>query len=633
MPVPPSSGPAVLYAPGSTAPLGPHGLGQVVSLENGRFAALSFSDRFDYQTFDSVTQTSFWSYDALSPLNSTRLPLDIPERGLQALPQISALDEGRLVVWWGVQTGSGQNFAIEYRAQFLDAAGNTLGDPILIGNAGTSGHGFTPLAQGGMVLSFAKYTQAGSWDSYIRLYDAAGQAGSDIRINSTTEGRQENPRLVQLDNGNFFVTWRAPDQAMAGGRTGAIIGRILNPDGSPAGGEFVVNTSGDLPDLYQTTELADGNVLILWTAPRQTGDHYETDAMARIFTPQGLAIGPEFSLALNAAGDETAPVVLALTQGGFVAMWMDDPDGAEGNAPTTIRGQLYSDSGAASGAEFAISPAGMNISTTFTAAALVDGRFVVSYVLTNASGTSDTWAQILDPRVAAVDLTGGALAEDFAGTVLNDRLVGDGGNDTLLGGDGTDTLNGGDGDDFLFGGDSAADLRDVVYGGAGHDSIDGGYGNDELNGGTGNDTIQGGFGADTMVGNEDNDQLIGGAGSDLMSGNAGNDTLNGGFGHDRLNGGTGADVFFHLGVADHGSDWVQDYSAAEGDILQLGIAGATRSQLQVNYTNTAGAGSAGVAEAFVIYRPTGQILWALVDGAGQEHINVMIGGQVYDLMA
>ena len=230
-------------------------------------------------------------------------------------------------------------------------------------------------------------------------------------------------------------------------------------------------------------------------------------------------------------------------------------------------------------------------------------------------------------------VTGNGAANRIEGNLGNDRLVGEGGNDSLYGGDGTDTLNGGDGDDFLFGGSASTDLRDVVYGGAGHDSIDGGYGNDELNGGTGNDTIQGGFGADTMVGNEDNDQLLGAAGSDLMSGNAGNDTLNGGFGHDRLNGGTGADTFFHLGVADHGSDWVQDYSAAEGDILQLGIAGATRSQLQVNYTNTAGAGSAGVAEAFVIYRPTGQILWALVDGAGQDHINVRIGGQVYDLMA
>jgi hypothetical protein len=53
----------------------------------------------------------------------------------------------------------------------------------------------------------------------------------------------------------------------------------------------------------------------------------------------------------------------------------------------------------------------------------------------------------------------------------------------------------------------------------------------------------------------------------------------------------------------------------------------------VNVTETANAGQAGVQEAFVIYRPTGQILWALVDGDAQGAINLQIGGQVFDLLA
>jgi Ca2+-binding RTX toxin-like protein len=118
-----------------------------------------------------------------------------------------------------------------------------------------------------------------------------------------------------------------------------------------------------------------------------------------------------------------------------------------------------------------------------------------------------------------------------------------------------------------------------------------------------------------------------------MFGGPGNDTLNGGWGFDRMNGGTGADRFFHVGVADHGSDWVQDYNAADGDVLVFGLAGATRAQFQINEANTPSAGSADVDEAFVVYRPTGQIMWALVDGMGQDSINVQIGGQVFDLLA
>ncbi|MBE2277481.1 MAG: M10 family metallopeptidase C-terminal domain-containing protein [Rhodobacteraceae bacterium] len=230
-------------------------------------------------------------------------------------------------------------------------------------------------------------------------------------------------------------------------------------------------------------------------------------------------------------------------------------------------------------------------------------------------------------------VTGNAAANRIEGSNGNDALIGEGGNDTLLGGDGMDTLNGGAGADSLVGGASTEDLRDVVYGGDGNDTISGGYGNDDLNGGANDDLIIAGFGADTVVGNAGHDLLAGEAGSDAISGNAGNDTINGGFGHDRLNGGTGADRFLHAGVVGHGSDWIQDYSSAQGDALVFIPGGAVRSQFQVNYATTPNAGAANVAEAFVIYRPTGQILWALVDGGDDAAINLKLGDVIYDLLA
>ncbi|MBZ4023566.1 hypothetical protein CKO11_13975 [Rhodobacter sp. TJ_12] len=213
----------------------------------------------------------------------------------------------------------------------------------------------------------------------------------------------------------------------------------------------------------------------------------------------------------------------------------------------------------------------------------------------------------------------------------NDRLQGETGNDTLYGGDGRDTLVGGEDDDVIYGGDTDADRGDVIYGGDGHDDIDGGWGNDSITGDAGNDTIAGNYGADTVIGNDGDDYLTGSVYSDLVFGGAGDDFLNGGFGSDRLNGGDGADTIFHTGLRGHGSDWIQDYDAAEGDVLQYGAAG-TRNQFQVNFATTP-AGQDDVDEAFVIYRPTGQILWALVDGAGQDSINILIGGTEYDLLA
>ncbi len=224
--------------------------------------------------------------------------------------------------------------------------------------------------------------------------------------------------------------------------------------------------------------------------------------------------------------------------------------------------------------------------------------------------------------------------DTLSGGAGDDVLIGNAGNDTMFGGDGVDQLIGGDGDDFIYGGTSAADLRDVINGGAGNDSLDGGYGNDLVYGGDGNDTITGGFGADKLVGQNGNDILTGSALGDQLFGGAGSDVLNGGFGHDRLNGGSGADSFFHLGIRDHGSDWIQDFLNADGDVLVFANQKAGPEDFQVNFALTANAGLNDVSEAFVIYKPSGQIIWALIDGYGQDEIDLRIAGDstVYDLL-
>ncbi|MEM6891417.1 MAG: LamG-like jellyroll fold domain-containing protein [Pseudomonadota bacterium] len=222
----------------------------------------------------------------------------------------------------------------------------------------------------------------------------------------------------------------------------------------------------------------------------------------------------------------------------------------------------------------------------------------------------------------------------------DDVLRGDEGNDTLHGGTGSDTLNGGAGDDSIMGGDGTGDRRDTIYAGSGDDTVDGGHGNDLMFGQDGNDVMLGGFGSDEMMGQGGDDLLTGAGLADVLFGGDGNDFLNGGFGFDRLNGGAGADKFYHLGTADHGADWVQDYSADEGDILLFGQGDATVGDFRVNFAHTISpngerAGDDGVREAFVVYQPTGQIIWALVDGEGQDELNIQFAGssETFNLLA
>ncbi|MEQ9694544.1 calcium-binding protein [Shimia sp. SDUM112013] len=234
----------------------------------------------------------------------------------------------------------------------------------------------------------------------------------------------------------------------------------------------------------------------------------------------------------------------------------------------------------------------------------------------------------------AIDQNGTDDDDLLQGDNNDDRLAGLAGNDTIYGGDGRDTLNGGDGDDQIAGGATSDDLRDIIYAGAGDDRADGSYGNDLLFGMDGNDTLLGGFGSDDLRGQNGNDELSGGALSDALSGGDGEDFLNGGFGYDRMNGGTGADRFYHLGIRDHGSDWVQDYSDADGDVLVFGQSGATQNDFLVSFANTPGAGQSDIEEAFITHRPTGHIVWALIDGADLDSLTVQVTGSAsFDLLA
>jgi len=244
-------------------------------------------------------------------------------------------------------------------------------------------------------------------------------------------------------------------------------------------------------------------------------------------------------------------------------------------------------------------------------------------------------SEVYGADIGGDNITGNSDANVLHGLAGNDTLNGGVGKDTLFGGNGLDTLIGGDGDDEISGGEDSLDLRDVVFAGAGNDNIDGGYGNDELRGDAGNDTIEGGFGSDTVIGGTGDDVLSGSALSDEIFGSDGFDFINGGFGFDRLNGGADGDRFFHLGIADHGSDWIQDYNAAEGDVLMYGggVGAATVDDFLLQTANTANAGADGVDEVFVTHIPSGNLLWALVDGDGQSSINIRIGQDVFDLLA
>ncbi len=236
-------------------------------------------------------------------------------------------------------------------------------------------------------------------------------------------------------------------------------------------------------------------------------------------------------------------------------------------------------------------------------------------------------------------LTGGSEADALHGEAGDDTLDGGSGDDRLSGGDGADQLRGGSGNDRLAGdaGDDVLDGgsgRDELTGGMGDDSLKGGSGNDGLEGGLGADTLDGGAGDDRLDGGDGRDRLKGGSGDDLLSGGADHDYLNGSGGNDRLDGGAGKDRLY-LGAGDDlatggagadrfvfrdedldgATDRITDFSAAEGDLLDLRQLGLGDGGLDVQAWLNANASTTGSGD---IHLALGADTLLILDGAAAE---------------
>ena len=531
-----------------------------------------------------------------------------------------------------------------------------------------------------------------------QVYSAAGQPIGAERVGPTTRADDQSLiSMVAMDDGRFAMVWQDDGRnarvfqifnadgsksggehvlptgfdELAGGNPSGVNLAVFQPSGLAAVGvvsgqrDYALtfqkfgadgNTSGDPVVIARGSsfqqehmvELVNGSFAVVWSDSSLTPPYNKGPVVrAQVISADGTKIGTEITLSDDIFSEHSRPEVTALSDGRFVVTWHSYPD--NNFLSTDVLARIVNADGSFGSDVVTIFDSGTayegirsgHLSSLKSISEMPDGRLAFSFSSLDPSGSVFKAAvMIADPRPTidgtpgADALTGTDRAEVMRGFAGNDTLNGGAGNDTLDGGDGADILIGGTGDDFLFGGSGTADLRDVIYGGDGNDYIDGGYGNDELRGDAGNDTLAGGFGADTVIGGAGDDVLTGSALGDVIFGSDGNDFVNGGFGFDRVNGGAGADKFFHLGLRDHGSDWVQDYNAADGDVLVFGGPATTSaSDFLIQRATTPSAGADGVREVFITQISTGNLLWALVDGDGQAQINIQIGSQIFDLLA
>ena len=418
----------------------------------------------------------------------------------QLAPAVTALAGGGFVVTWqdeNPELGGGDGSGGSVKAQVFGASGRAVGSEILANTSVLNSQEdptITTLTNGRFVVAWRDASQfgvAGAFnDIRAQVFDVNGSKfGAEVLLTTAPGSNQLAPSITALSNGRFVASWL--DQTLSFGTevSNQIKARVFNADGTPFSSDFQVNTiTTDIQFDARVTALTNGRFVVSWTDNSQSvTDPSSLAIRAQVFDASGAAVGAEFLAATNLANKQEHSDIMGLSDGRFVIAWVDGSFVGGDGQGSAIKAQLFNGNGSKSGDEFLVNTTTSGNQSDPTVSELADGRFVVAW---GSENVGDIFAQIFDPREAAVSLTGGALADQFVGTRFGD---------TLSGGKARDDLKGADGADQLFGGMGG----DILTGGGGNDTLVGGAGQDVLRGGAGADVFVFGAAGDTPVANPD----------------------------------------------------------------------------------------------------------------------------------
>src|SRR6266446_686229 len=241
-------------------------------------------------------------------------------------------------------------------------------------------------ADGRFVVAWADDSASGGDTSATairaQIFNADGtKFWSEFLVNSTTSSYQDEPAITALPDGRFVVAFR--DISGTGGdiSSAGIRARIFNADGTTSTSDFLVNTTTfDAQELPTITALPDGHFVVAWRDYSQTGgDRSSTAVRGQVFNPDGSKSGGEFLGNTTTAGPQEEPTIAGLADGRFVVAWTDSSASGGDTSSSAIRAQLFNPDGSKSGSEFLVNTTTLHQQYQPTVTGLPDGGFVVAW--------------------------------------------------------------------------------------------------------------------------------------------------------------------------------------------------------------------------------------------------------------
>ncbi len=223
-------------------------------------------------------------------------------------PAVAATEEGFLVAWSSIGSFGSDVSSRSVQAQRFSEDALPLGGQFQV-NTYTTGSQYNPDVAAGpggrVVLVWSSDGSNGTDLDHAIITQILGPDGTflahEAQVNDYTLGVQAQPAVAVGPDGRFLVVWRSGDLFDNGpdGNLGGISGRLLATDGTPLGGELVVNTytTGNQYTPAVTVSPQCGFV-VTWQSPGSFG----TDLLAESVQAQRYEACPLFADGFEAGG-------------------------------------------------------------------------------------------------------------------------------------------------------------------------------------------------------------------------------------------------------------------------------------------------------------------------------------------
>lgn len=190
----------------------------------------------------------------------------------------------------------------------------------------------------------------------------------DLVVNTTTAGVQDDPAATASDGANRAVVVWTSDQDAA---TKRVFAQRIDGNGAKVGGEITVNvTSAGTQNNSDVAMAADGTFVVVWRGQGPSGSDVD-GVYARRFNADGTPASGEFQVNTSTFASQDRPSIgMNRTTGDFVIAWGSNVSG------DNIRFRRFSASGTALDVTEKTAPGGTNGSNLDVAMG-TDGKFVV----------------------------------------------------------------------------------------------------------------------------------------------------------------------------------------------------------------------------------------------------------------